>query len=357
MDAKYTIKEFTPLTSEKENLYKLCDLLDILFLEKDTDEPMPKNDFRIKNFRNKNPRFQEHWWLVWMGEEVVGFGLIFVRLETAASYEENKHVGYVQIRLDKSHRRKGIGLELTKLIVSKAKETGIITTLQSNTTYESGIAFCEKFNGILAMESAENRCRLNEVNWELMDEWRNQGQAKGKEENRRLQWFLKCPEDIIEEFCKVYTETMNQQPYGELETRPKTTPESRRKTEQEFNKLGYRWHTVLTREEDGTISGITDVTFIPDRPYRIEQELTGVLVKYRGKGLGKWLKSEMIFFIKKKYPEVKFISTGNADANSAMLSINTRMGFKIHEEQRSYKFKIADLEKRIAEIELIEKSV
>lgn len=57
------------------------------------------------------------------------------------------------------------------------------------------------------------------------------------------------------------------------------------------------------------------------------------------------------FLQHEKFPEIKYISTGNADANAPMLSINNRMGFKLFEKTRLYKFKIGELEKRIAEIE------
>ena len=60
----------------------------------------------------------------------------------------------------------------------------------------------------------------------------------------------------------------------------------------------------------------------------------------------------MLYFVHKKYPEAKYISTGNADANAPMLSINRRMGFKLHLQKKVYKFKIDELEKRIAEIEV-----
>ena len=63
-------------------------------------------------------------------------------------------------------------------------------------------------------------------------------------------------------------------------------------------------------------------------PDRVQQMLTGVKNEFRGRGLGKWLKAEMMFLIKEQFPNAKFISTGNADSNAPMLSINKRMGFK-----------------------------
>ncbi|MGY5853094.1 MAG: hypothetical protein RTU92_05970 [Candidatus Thorarchaeota archaeon] len=50
--------------------------------------------------------------------------------------------------------------------------------------------------------------------------------------------------------------------------------------------------------------------------------------------MGKWLKSEMILHIREKYPDSLYIRTGNNTSNVPMLSINDRMGFKIHTRQK-----------------------
>lgn len=284
LDEDYSIKKFNLYKAPDKEFFKLFKLLDELFRETEKDDPLPTNEFRLKNFKHKDPNFDEFWWFVWdKNNNVIGFSFLSVRTKISPSFDENKHVSYCQIRIKKEHRRKGIGLECLKEIIQTCKNFDFITTLQGSTHYESGFTFNEKLNGVLAMDSTTNRCKLSDVNWDLMKEWREQGQIRAKEENRQLQWFEKCPEELIEPFCNVYTETMNQQPLGEIETRAKITPESRRITEQEFDELDYIWTTVITREKDGAISGITDVTYIPSRSYRIEQELTGVKVEYREK--------------------------------------------------------------------------
>ena len=72
--------------------------------------------------------------------------------------------------------------------------------------------------------------------------------------------------------------------------------------------------------------------YIPERKNMIEQLLTGVKQEHRGRGLGKWLKAVMLLRIKDEFSNVNTITTGNATSNAPMLSINNRLGFKIHKE-------------------------
>ena len=273
----YNIETFNPITANEADFKKLFELLDDLFLEQEKDDPLPSKEFRLKNFKRQNPEFNLFWWLVWnTNKEVIGFSLLSMRTKEATNYEENKHIAFFQYRIKKEYRNQEISLAIINKVLKKLEEFEIITILQTNTSFEFDFELFDKLNGILALEGAENRCRLDNVDLKLMKEWKKQGEEKGKSESRYLQWFEDCPEDIIEEFCNVYTEALNQQPLGELEVKAKITPKSRRKSEQEIKELGYDWHTVITRENDGSISGITDIRFNHDRPYRIEQQLTGV---------------------------------------------------------------------------------
>jgi GNAT superfamily N-acetyltransferase len=134
---------------------------------------------------------------------------------------------------------------------------------------------------------------------------------------------------------------MNQAPEEDLPGKIKVTPERRRIDEKNYTEKGYIWVTIISRESSGAISGLTEIFYHPDNPHFIEQELTGVKKKYRGRGLGKWLKSEMLFYIKKRFPDIEFITTGNNDANEAMLSINDRMGYKRYKSEIFFEFDIS----------------
>ena len=50
--------------------------------------------------------------------------------------------------------------------------------------------------------------------------------------------------------------------------------------------------------------------------------------KFRGHGLGKWLKAAMLLKVLAERPDVTLVRTGNADMNVPMLKINHALGFK-----------------------------
>ena len=78
----------------------------------------------------------------------------------------------------------------------------------------------------------------------------------------------------------------------------------------------------------GEFAGLTDV-FLPRLfPSQVWQEDTGVDPAHRNKGLGRWLKAEMLKWIASSRPEAKRIDTFNAGSNEPMLAINVEMGFE-----------------------------
>ena len=180
-----------------------------------------------------------------------------------------------------------------------------------------------------------------------MQKWCDEGKERTKDVT--IETFEDVPEGDIKEFVNIYTITENQAPdYETGEYQGLTiSPESRRSAEQRYKELGYIWTTKISREEDGTISGFTEIFYNKHLPHMIEQEMTGVLPRYRGRGLGKRLKAEMVFYIKKNYPEIDFIETGNANNNKPILAINNEMGFKKHVEEYLMKLEIKEIEKRL----------
>ncbi|MHA1365431.1 MAG: GNAT family N-acetyltransferase, partial [Candidatus Heimdallarchaeota archaeon] len=314
----YKIIEFDLETISDELLNKYFDFDDHFSFELDPeDEPWP-NELKKQQMQTVNPERKSYRWLVITvrDEQVIGYARIRFVTELANNNERAKNFANVEITVDKEHRRQSIGTKLFKKVCDKALEQGEITTITIPFVYDIGHKFCEKFKGKVVQKEAEYRAYFSKIDWLLMEQWKNKGEKMVKKEGVTLEQFEHCPEHLIEKYADIYTETVNQRPLGDISVRHRITPESRRNHEKLWiEDRGHKWYTFITKEADGSISGLTEMVYIVESPYYIEQLLTGVREQYRGRGLGKWLKAEMALFIKNQYPEIKFIQTSNADMN------------------------------------------
>ena len=191
---------------------------------------------------------------------------------------------------------------------------------------------------------AENRLQMKDIDWDLINNWIAEGPQQAP--NVTLENYSIAPEKDIVELSKLETELEAEMPSldeSEDKWEDVYTPEKLREHEKKLKNSGTIRYVLITREKDGTISGMTETRYNPnDRLERVSQGLTGIRKEYRGKGLGKWLKAQMCLYVKENYPKATYITTGNAEHNAPMMSINNRLGFKSISEEKSYKFNIKD---------------
>jgi mycothiol synthase len=337
------IEEFEPQALSEEQWRMLFGLYETLFREIHPGDPLPSHQRRREYMLDPNPHWQVRWWWVLSddGNQVLGIGGVDAENERSPSYQANKHIAVVDMALDPQVRNlddkdRGWALEtrFLRALVSQVWEMGK-TILKVHCQRESEIPFWKALGGREVNRRTTNRLVLDAVDWELMQRWREQGSRRAK--GVSLERFSRVPERDVEEFCALFTETWNQAPTSES-GEFQLTPESRRSFEQYFAEQGYDWTTLITREPDGVISGLTEIFYLPVEAHRIEQGLTGVRTQYRGRGLSKWLKAEMLFHIQTSYPATRFVDTSNATDNAAMLSINERMGFRPYLKETVFQF-------------------
>jgi len=316
-------------------------------LEENPNDPLSSDEFAKNSMQQnvQNPEFGIHLSSVIDGSTNKQIGEIMqgLILEASPSYEGTKHLVQFDIYLLEPYRRKGIGTRLLKQVYDFVIEHNK-KLLVSGSDNEDGKAFLETIGAQVALSGVDSRLQLKNVDWKMIDSWAKEGPKKSPESS--LEIVQKIPEEILEEFCKVYTEVTNQQPLGELDVGALVfTPESYRSMEEMFEKMNRTWITIIAKESNGKISGLTEMRYNPERTTMISQILTGVQQEYRGRGIGKWLKAAMLLYVREKYPEVNIITTGNATTNAPMLSINNRLGFKVHKEAVSAQITIDQLAK------------
>ncbi len=263
----------------------------------------------------------------------------------APGYEKNRDFYEADWEVLPEFRRKGIGSRWLPVALQLLEEHGC-RSLSVWTEEESGHAFLRRIAGEPKLRAAENRLKLADVDWAMVRRWVEDGEARSPQTKLEV-YDGPIPDDMLDDYAPTIGGLLNSIPWEELDHGEIViTPEQMREWYRQMATVDRDQHTVMTREPDGTISGITDVSFTPHLPTFIEQMFTGVRQDARGRGLGKWIKAAMLEKIRAEHPQAEWMITGNAESNGPMLSINHRLGFKEYRAGAAYQLS----RERLAEV-------
>ena len=285
------------------------------------------------------------------GGEMVAWLRTAVARPGAPGYEENRDFLWCTCSVLAPYRRKGIARRLLPLVleVMQSRECKLVTFESEE---ESGHAFLKWLGAPQKSTGAENRLRIADVDWAMVRAWIEDGERRNPQ--TKLETYDdNIPESMLEEYAPQLEALLNTMPWDDLEHgRITVTPQLLRDEYRRWDDAGVRHYTVLTREPDRVISGITDMTWAPYRQTLLVQLFTGVLPSARGRGIGKWIKAYMLERMHQLYPDAEWISTGNADSNGPMLAINHRLGFKQHRWGAEYQLSRDALAERLKELKV-----
>ena len=96
-----------------------------------------------------------------------------------------------------------------------------------------------------------------------------------------------------------------------------------------LERVGGAHHLVLLRAPDRGVAGLSEAGWDIRAPSIVRQQLTAVARPWRGRGVGRALKAAMLCQALEMHPDAVVIGTNNAEVNAPILSINTRVGFKV----------------------------
>ena len=160
------------------------------------------------------------------------------------------------------------------------------------------------------------------------------------------------PAEILEQYLRIFSSVIDEQPkfhVGSLSSSQMPIGALKHDIKQFTNKGG-KWIIGIIRETNGDISGLTELKWSPSRPEFLLQFMSHVKLQYRGSGKGKLLKAKSMNYIKKNFPNIKYVQTGFVgDKTSALYQMNEKLGFKLFYHNASYEIQTADLEKWASE--------
>lgn len=303
--------------------------------EKRPDDPIIPDPVVEAQLKKEDPFRQPRYFGIELDEQLVSaLGVHYVK-PASPDYESKKHLLLSEGYVLPEWRRKGLGKSWLPLCLKLMEDTGT-TTITFDAELPDGHAFLQWLGAEEKFTGAENRLDFTQVDWDMVDRWVEEGRRRSAE--AKLEFYKdRVPEHMWEEVAPVYTEIVNDMPLDELDMgKWQITPERIRDDYERMTVRNAVMHTYLTREPDGAISSYTEIIYSPNRPGMIDQRSTGVLNKYRGRGLGKWIKAAMLQYIKETYPDTKWVVTGNANSNAPMLAINKALGFREYKSGKAY---------------------
>lgn len=337
------------LRTATENEYAcLSRFKNILNREYRPDDPPIPLEEHVQGWKNI-PNFVEHEvYIVWdsSNSEIIAYCEIAV-YQTG----DNEHLADFSIEVLPEHRNQRIGRQALRLLLPFANERHrtLLFSFTSDRIPTSEILF-EHMGARKGLGMHINQLKLSEFDKTLVQKWLVQ--SKNLSSDFELGFLDGAyPDALITDIADLYQEVGNDQPREDLEMEDqKFTPELMRQMEQSmFARGDRRWTIYLTDKANGKIVGLTEVFWNPNRPMILNQGFTGIYPAYRSKGLGKWLKAEMMNKLLKERPEVEFVRTGNANSNAPMLKINVEMGFKPYIANTIWQVETEKVEKYLSE--------
>ncbi len=244
-------------------------------------------------------------------------------------YITNKHLFWANAYVLPARRLRGIGATWLP-VLDRLMAAHSCTVAGFHADQDAGHGFLKWLGAEPKLTEIESRLKLSEVDWAMLDRWVDEGGRRSPQTKLEI-YDGGLPEAMWPEFAVQRSTLLNTIPFEGLDVgKIIVTPERIKEWYAHAALAKEVVHDVMTREPDGVISGMTDITWAPHRRTLIYQQFTGVLPSARGRGIGKWIKAAMLLHVRELYPDAEWVVTDNAHSNGPMLKINRTMGFKAY---------------------------
>lgn len=202
-----TVEKFDPLNGSDIEWERFHEYRKKKHSEVNPGDPVSSDEFTKNSMQQnvQNPEFGVHLLSVIDNKtnKQIGDVMQGLILEASPSYEGTKHLIQFDIYLLSPYRRKGIGTRLLKQVYDFTIEQNK-TLLVTGSSEEDGKAFLKTIGAQVALSGVDSRLQLSDVDWEMIDSWAKAGPIRSSSSS--LEIVQKIPDELLEEFCKVYTE-------------------------------------------------------------------------------------------------------------------------------------------------------
>lgn len=296
------------------------------------DAVLSDAEFEIEE-RRDHPLYDCVRWVALAGMDVAGFASAFFRRPggpNSAAHAPHIDAGGA-VRAEA--RRRGAGTLLLREVLGLMHRLDkTILTLNAHT--EPGHSFLTWVEATPKLTNVFSRAKLSELDWNTLRAWEDAASGLGLNWER---YAGRVPREVLLGLLPEFTALFADMPLGELEIPPiRVEIEGYDQWYEMVSRSGGAHHLILLRDSRGGVAGMSEASWDARKPSLARQQLTAVARPWRGRGLAKAMKAAMLRQVRENHPEVEAMSTGNAEMNATMRSINARVGFKMHRQFVEY---------------------
>jgi GNAT superfamily N-acetyltransferase len=262
---------------------------------------------------------------------------------------DNRHLAQVIVRVDPRHRRRGVGSALLEDMLDHAGSQQR-TTLISRVTGpvpggpprgEAGARFAEARGFTAALTNTQRRADLPATD-EAAEQQLLDDSLPHAADYEIVSWNGLTPDRQAGGIAYLVNRVATDAPMGEVDFE-ETQFDARRLHAEERNARERGTHLVgaaAVHRPTGEVAAFSRIDVRPPGDHG-DIYLTVAHPEHRGHRLGTLVKIEVHRRVRREFPNLRYVRTGNADANAHMVAINDRLGYRPYETSITYQRRLA----------------
>ncbi|MCK5743371.1 MAG: GNAT family N-acetyltransferase [Caldisericia bacterium] len=349
IDVDWEISEFDPKDLSDDETKEFYEFY--LDKQKESAPVLPCSNFETykRDFIYDHPTDFNFKFKVNDGSNLIATANVSVIKPSATAPQADKLKSWMSIHVKKEWRRKEIGSVLLKKLLEKIEEFKIEKAFIYS-SLEPGKVFCTSFGGEITDSSYYNYLNLKTINWEKIEGLNKALSGRTPEISIRVTNGLKSEDRniyldllvaLMEEISKYSSEWDFDEDFFRSEY---LVDEKRQIAMGEVSIIAY------AKSSDGTVVGMSVLVYDPAKPEEIYTDISGTVKDFRGMGLCKRMKTELLLFLKNNLPDISVVTTSNDEENSVMRAINNQLGFESLPISYGYSFKFDELKKKLQSV-------
>jgi GNAT superfamily N-acetyltransferase len=322
---RFKIERFIAADATDDELRRRFALEDVLVREYDPDAETLPHDKRLHLARN-NARASDVVWVARASNErLVAIAWLVRTRSRGRSPMIGARACAALIGVHPHFRGRGLAKVLLRTIADYADRQGF-EVIESIWKTEATRGFTGHLRGPTSAPRDGHRLRIADVPHARLQQWI--GNARQRATGASIEVYDgSLPEDITDEYLRVWAHLQSFDPMPIIDRRLDTIAARWRVQEQLGRSSSERWLSLVARHHNGQIMALLEAIFSPRAPKVLLVRVCGVLPRYNGLGLRKWLQAELLMRITSHVPTVEYLAyrqTPHASRAIARLATDPR---------------------------------